>query len=110
MTKSKKVCCLKTKPFYQCCCKCEHLLKDTSHPTTDGKPISHQIGWICNAFAYEGIAHSGWTEHSVGCELYTEKKTLKKTTCPHCHSKVKPYVIKGIVVRCPECASSRIIH
>jgi len=73
--KQKSKCCLKTKPFYQCCCKCEHLLKDCSHPTTDGKPISHQIGWICNAFAYEGIAHSGWSEHSIGCEMYQRRET-----------------------------------
>jgi len=77
MKKPSNGCQLKVKPFMQCCCKCQHLLKDTSHPTTDGKPISHQRGWICAGFAYEGLAHSGWTEHSCGCEMYNEKK--KKT-------------------------------
>ena len=68
-------CCLKTKPFYQCCCKCQYLLKDYSHPTTDGKSNKHLRGYVCAAFMTDHGVHSGWTKHSCGCEMYQRRET-----------------------------------
>ena len=83
----KNGCQLKKGPFYQCCCNCLYHLEDkfhcTTHPklreTSGGDCIcSFHKGWICIGFHADGIAHSDWDEHSVGCEMYTSKKPKEK--------------------------------
>lgn len=108
--KKSNSCQLKVKPFKQCCCKCQYLLKDMSHPTTDGKAASHLRGYICAAFAYEGIAHSGWSKHSCGCEMYTEKKKARTIRCSYCHNKFKTKkTVLSITSRCPVCVRNYIL-
>ena len=78
-------CCLDTAPFFQCCCQCKYRLTDYSHPLTNGESVLTPRGYICYVKDLSGPPHpmSGWTEHGVGCELYTEKgfpsvKTIEK--------------------------------
>jgi hypothetical protein len=62
----------------QCCCSCTYQLIDMGHPHTNGTTISTPRGFICApspeewAYGENGrpVAHSEWTEHSCGCELY----------------------------------------
>lgn len=66
-------------PFRQCCCNCKHHLQDFHHCTTawdmreshGGCVCSVPKGWICYG---TGRAHSGWPEHSIGCEMYSPVK------------------------------------
>jgi len=55
----------------QCCCKCSFLIPDYSHPCTDGKSISHRRGWICTIDLDRPGGFSGWSHHSIGCEMFT---------------------------------------
>lgn len=49
------------------CGNCIHLVPDYSHPITDGLPMSHQRGWICQA---PGLgSSSGWNPDGL-CELH----------------------------------------
>ncbi len=52
-----------------CCCTCRYRLRDFHHPTTTGKSIMIQRGWICAYPEFEGV-HSGWPEHGL-CEGWT---------------------------------------
>jgi hypothetical protein len=58
-------------PFYQCCCKCEHLRK-----VVRGIDFKRTRKYVCAIpiapFAYE------IPKHYVGCELYTEKREVTK--------------------------------
>ncbi len=79
-------CQIKEPPFYQCCCNCKSHVEDFCHCTIDrglrkkkvGCICSIHKGWICVGFVYmddgHGPAHSGWPEHSCGCELYDAKE------------------------------------
>jgi len=65
--------CMKNSPpFHQCCCECQNLLVDYSHPWVDGKKASKIRGYICHV-PYYGFTHSGWCKHSAGCELFLSK-------------------------------------
>ena len=70
-------CKLEAEPFFQCCCNCTLRLTDYKHCTIHGRGdgcCCHEVkGYVCIGFADEGIAHSEWPEHSVGCELYQER-------------------------------------
>jgi hypothetical protein len=68
-------CQLKVGPHYQCCCHCKKQIKDHSHPGTDGKSILHIRGYICLL----PPVTSGWSKHSIGCEMYDAKKRLLKS-------------------------------
>jgi hypothetical protein len=67
-------CYLNEPPFYQCCCNCAFRLTDYKHCTTvpggnaNGCVCDEVKGYICSG---TGRHHSGWPEHSAGCELYT---------------------------------------
>jgi hypothetical protein len=61
----------------QCCCTCQFLLADFSHPVTDGLSVLNQRGWICFAPEIDG-AFSGWQEHGM-CEMYQPKKDNGKS-------------------------------
>ncbi len=73
--KKKERCCLNDEPHHQCCCNCVNHFPDYSHPTTDGKPISHIRGYICHTELLG--ARSGWENHCCGCELYAGKDRYK---------------------------------
>lgn len=68
-----EICHLGTR-WNQCCCNCQSHVEDRHHPSATGLPISRRKGWICMApeFFNVGakIAFSGWSEHSIGCEMY----------------------------------------
>ena len=82
-------CQLAVEPFKQCCCNCVHHWQDFHHCTT--KPIlrkrlggcvcSQPKGWICVGMRADGgdLVHSGWPEHSIGCEMYTPKPKQEGT-------------------------------
>jgi hypothetical protein len=53
----------------QCCCNCRYLIRDFSHPCTDGGRISEQRGWICFPPEFEGVMFSGWNAHGL-CEMH----------------------------------------
>lgn len=74
---TKNRCAKHSPPFYQCCCECKNRLTDYSHPWTDGKKASKIRGYICHVPEY-GFTHSGWCEHSIGCELITYGRKNKK--------------------------------
>lgn len=59
----------------QCCCICKHQRPDYGHPHTNGESILTQRGWVCDFPEGEGV-HSGWPDHSVGCEVF-EKDEVK---------------------------------
>jgi len=66
-------------PFFQCCCNCKLRLTDYKHCTIHGRGADgcccHEVkGYVCIAFASEGIVHSEWPEHSCGCELYSPRR------------------------------------
>lgn len=68
-------------PFFQCCCNCISQLTDYKHCCVEreerkvrGTCICSEVkGYVCVGFISEGIAHSGWPEHSVGCEMYAPR-------------------------------------
>ena len=62
----------------QCCCKCEFLIPDYSHPWIDKKPISHIKGWICLCPLDRRGGMSGWWRHSLGCEMFTMRRRAKE--------------------------------
>lgn len=82
-------CGLKSKVFThpQCCCRCKWHHEDFYHCTTAmdlRKEIEKFVGgsrcicsmhkgWICMAPGM-GRFYSDWPEHSIGCEMYEEKK------------------------------------
>lgn len=62
----------------QCCCLCEFLIPDFSHPWIDKKPITHRKGWICHIPLDRRGGYSGWPRHSIGCEMFTKLKRKKR--------------------------------
>ncbi len=67
----------------QCCCQCVSLIQDFHHCGTnkamklanEGKCICDKPkGWIC-APPGSKHAHSGWSQHSCGCELFSRRKS-----------------------------------
>ena len=94
--------------FRQCCCVCEHHIGDfyqcNTYPKlrTEIEKItkkstcicSIQKGWICFAPEFYDeerdikIAHSNWPNHSLGCEMFSDKRKTIKTN-ENRNSKVK---------------------
>ena len=76
----KPKCWLKTKPFFMCCCACEHHIVDHYACTPERhkkKLCMKPRGWICNPPDFG--ATSEWPEHGCGCEMFqTKKKRVKK--------------------------------
>lgn len=78
------LCRLSDGPFFQCCCNCQHHLPDYHHCTTNKMlrqsakecVCSIQKGWVCAGFVDR--VHSGWPEHSVGCEMYTPIRKIDR--------------------------------
>lgn len=66
-------CQLEEPPFYQCCCRCQYLVEDRSHPHTDGQSMANIRGYICGA-PEMGYMMSGWPRHSVGCEMFSDRE------------------------------------
>ena len=74
-----ETCQLEVEPFKQCCCNCKHHVRDYHHCTTaaplmrgaKGCVCNDPKGWICTG---TDRAHSGWPEHSIGCEMYSAVK------------------------------------
>jgi len=72
--------CQKEKHQGRCCCNCAWHIEDFHHCTTalelrkekHGCVCSEHKGWICMTSEFEGVAHSGWTEHSL-CECHEFK-------------------------------------
>lgn len=60
---------------YGACRDCKFLVEMCSHPLTDGKPLSNQIGYACIVFyALEnGPIVPNWPTGSPGCEMFTKK-------------------------------------
>jgi len=76
----------------QCCCVCEWHIEDHYHCITavrlrdeverminDSRCICGMIrGWICLAPGFSDkekkIAFSDWPEHSIGCEMFSDKR------------------------------------
>lgn len=87
-----EACQLNEGPFYQCCCNCRHHWQDFHHCTIDtamreakgGCVCGVPKGWICVGMRIEmdgaGPVHSGWAEHSVGCEMYQPVKLYPRPT------------------------------
>ena len=80
-------CQMKEPPFYQCCCDCIYHWQDFHHCTTkvdkeSGCVCDQPKGWICvmpRLTQDSERVHSGWPEHSVGCEMYTSIKKQQET-------------------------------
>jgi len=60
------------KRWNSCCCQCANHLRDHSHPSTNGGPVTHQRGWICYP-PLATMAFSDWPAHGM-CEIFREKK------------------------------------
>lgn len=66
----------------QCCCQCRYRLTDYHHCSTSPtlrRQTTHCVcgvmrGYICQPSGFDGKAHSHWPEHSVGCEMFTQKQ------------------------------------
>lgn len=72
----------------QCCCVCKWHIEDHYHCTT-AMPLRYEIerlvggdhcicdmlkGWICYPPEMLGRAFSDWPEHSIGCEMFRDKR------------------------------------
>lgn len=71
----------------QCCCICEHHYEDCSHPHTDGGSILSCRGYVCvlpNFLDSERrqAMHSGWPEHSIGCEMFRKRAAKVGVVAP----------------------------
>lgn len=84
-----ETCQLEVEPFKQCCCNCKHHWQDFHHcitapkdvkPGAGGCQCSVPKGWACVVKKLVdpggGRIHSGWPEHSIGCEMYTPVKKI----------------------------------
>ena len=68
--------------YHQCCCQCVHHRPAYEHCTTNpalraerGTCIcSVQKGWACLPPECDGRLYDNWREHSVGCEMFTQRK------------------------------------
>lgn len=79
-------CQLEVGPHFQCCCNCKHHWQDFHHCHT--APVLRDAeekcvcsvpkGYACVVFKVmepkNGAIHSGWPEHSIGCEMYSAIK------------------------------------
>lgn len=86
----RNACQLTEGPFYQCCCNCAKHWQDFHHCAMDdalyaekgGCVCSVPKGWICAGLFVEGgmkgPLHSGWPEHSCGCEMYQPIKIYER--------------------------------
>ena len=91
-------CQLNSGPFFQCCCNCKKHLQDNHHCTLDtelrakegGCVCSIKKGWVCIGLWVEGDGqgrvHSGWPEHSCGCEMYDPIKDIERPAWAACCS------------------------
>lgn len=81
-------CQLTEAPFYQCCCQCTYHKPIYYHCCTEPKPSEEQKkeagiegrcvcgvqkGWACSPLGEDGV-YDNWPEHSVGCEMFNQKK------------------------------------
>jgi hypothetical protein len=75
--------CYMEKQFSMCCCQCVFLVKDYSHPCSDGKPASNFKSFACigllieDRFHPESGIHSEWPEHGFGCEMFQDRRKEK---------------------------------
>lgn len=70
--------CYHNESIKQCCCDCKYHLKDFHHCGTNDILQKHLNMCICDVpkgfiCTVNGVAHSGWWEHSAGCEMYTKE-------------------------------------
>jgi hypothetical protein len=97
MTIAEDRCFLEEEPFFQCCCTCVFHKPDFSHPHHDGKPFSHQKGWICDPPMGEHHMSSNWPAHSCGCELHTTKAAHERMMRPKWNWDHKWYAARDTV-------------